>query len=76
MTTVVSTKGQIVLPAEFRREDRIQSGQRFSVERLDAGVYILKKVARTPNEGLVGWLRACPEADWFRNIPSESTDAL
>ena len=31
-TTTVSTKGQIVLPATLRRQDRIQAGQRFEVE--------------------------------------------
>jgi len=43
METVVSSKGQVVLPAELRREDHIESGQRFLVERLEAGVYVLKK---------------------------------
>jgi bifunctional DNA-binding transcriptional regulator/antitoxin component of YhaV-PrlF toxin-antitoxin module len=76
MLTVVSTKGQIVLPAEFRKEDRILPGQQFSMERLEAGVYVLKKIAPAPNEGFVRWLQSCPEPDWFQNIPSESTDSL
>ncbi len=76
MLTIVSTKGQIVLPAEFRREDRIRPGQQFSMERVEEGVYILKKIAPPPNEGFVQWLQSCPEPDWFQNIPSESTDSL
>ena len=76
MRTVVSTKGQIVLPAEFRREDGIRPGQQFSMERLEEGIYLLKKVAPVPNEGFVQWLQSCPESDWFRSIPSESTDSL
>ena len=37
MRTTVSSKGQIVLPAEIRRRDRIRPGQEFNVERLDCG---------------------------------------
>jgi AbrB family looped-hinge helix DNA binding protein len=76
METVVSSKGQVVLPAELRREDHIESGQRFLVERLEAGVYVLKKVAPSPNSGFVNWLRACPEDGWFQNLPLDSTDSL
>lgn len=76
MITVVSTKGQIVLPAELRREDHIHSGQSFSVERLEEGVYVLRKIASSPNEGFVEWLQACPETDWFQSVPSDSTDSL
>jgi bifunctional DNA-binding transcriptional regulator/antitoxin component of YhaV-PrlF toxin-antitoxin module len=31
MKTIVSSKGQIVLPAEFRRMDRVEPGQEFDV---------------------------------------------
>jgi AbrB family looped-hinge helix DNA binding protein len=37
MKTTVSSKGQIVLPAEIRRQDRIEAGQEFEIERLDRG---------------------------------------
>ena len=33
MKTVVSSKGQIVLPAELRERDQIVPGQRFEIER-------------------------------------------
>jgi AbrB family looped-hinge helix DNA binding protein len=36
MRTTVSTKGQIILPAEIRRADRIEPGQEFEVERIEA----------------------------------------
>jgi bifunctional DNA-binding transcriptional regulator/antitoxin component of YhaV-PrlF toxin-antitoxin module len=39
MKTTVSSKGQIVLPAEFRLMDRVEAGQEFDVERLDRGDY-------------------------------------
>lgn len=76
MKTVVSSKGQIVLPAELRERDRILPGQRFEVERLEAGRYLLTKRAGADNEGLVDWLLECPEKGWFVEIDSESTDTL
>jgi len=75
MKTVVSTKGQIVLPAQIRKEDRIEPGQEFEVERLGPGEYRL--VRRSPvNQGVVDWLLACPVKGWFVPIGSESTDDL
>ena len=76
MKTVVSSKGQIVLPAEFRKQDRIRSGQRFEIERLDAGRYLLQRSPGPPNDGVVDWLLACPEKGWFEPVRSESTDML
>lgn len=75
MRTTVSTKGQIVLPAEIRRRDGIRPGQAFEVERLADGEYRLVRVV-PPAEGLVDWLLACPEKGYFVPIESESTDAL
>ena len=76
MKTTVSSKGQIVLPAELRQQDRIKPGQEFEVERLDRGEYRLVRCATRVNEGLVDWLLACPEKDFFVPIDSESTDTL
>lgn len=76
MKTKVSTKGQIVLPAEIRRQDGIETGQEFEVERVDAGEYRLARCTPRPNEGLVDWLLACPEKGFFVPIDSESTDTL
>ena len=33
MKTTISTKGQIVLPAEFRQLDDIEPGEEFEIER-------------------------------------------
>jgi len=74
--TKISSKGQVVLPAELRRRDGIRSGEEFEVERLDAGEYRLIRVTPPPNEGLVDWLLACPEKGYFVPIESESTDTL
>jgi AbrB family looped-hinge helix DNA binding protein len=76
MKTTVSSKGQIVLPAEIRQQDNIEPGQEFDVERLDRGEYRLVRTAVPPNEGVVDWLLACPEKGFFVPIESESTDTL
>jgi AbrB family looped-hinge helix DNA binding protein len=76
MKTTVSSKGQIVLPAEFRRQDRIEAGQAFDVERLGRGEYRLKRRSLAPNEGALHWLLGCPEKGYFVPIESESTDTL
>jgi AbrB family looped-hinge helix DNA binding protein len=74
--TRVSSKGQIVLPAEVRRQDQVEAGQEFEVERLDRGDYRLVRRASRPNEGVVDWLLACPEKGFFVPVESESTDSL
>lgn len=76
MKTTVSSKGQIVLPAELRRQDRIEPGQEFEVERVDHGEYRLIRRKARPNEGVVGWLLSCPEKGFFVPIESETTDTL
>ena len=76
MRTTVSSKGQIVLPAEFRKIDRVEPGQEFDVERLDRGEYRLVRRAKPPNEGAIDWLLTCPYKDYFVPIDSESTDVL
>jgi AbrB family looped-hinge helix DNA binding protein len=76
MRTTVSSKGQIVLPAEFRQLDGIKPGQEFDVERLDRGDYRLVRRIAPPNEGAVDWLLACPHKAFFVAVDSESTDAL
>ena len=76
MKTLISSKGQIVLPAELRQLDDIQAGQQFRLERLNPGEYLLKREPIGDNAGVVDWLLACPADDWFQPMPSESTDTL
>ena len=76
MKTIVSSKGQIVLPAEFRHADRIEPGQEFDVERLDRGDYRLVRRATPPNQGAIDWLLSCPQKGFFVPVDSESTDTL
>ena len=77
MTTTVSSKGQIVLPAGIRQQDGVKPGQQFEVERIDCGEYRLKRVAPGRNEGLVEWLLKCPEKGWFKPLnQTERTDDM
>jgi len=76
MKTTVSSKGQIVLPAELREQDEIEAGQEFEIERLGRGKYRLARVSSRRAAGVVDWLLACPEKGFFRPIDSESTDTL
>ena len=72
----MSTKGQIVLPAELRQQDDIEPGQEFDVERIDRGEYRLVRRSPRPNEGVVDWLLACPDKGFFVPIQSDPTEAL
>lgn len=76
MKTRVSSKGQIVLPAELRRLDRIEAGQEFDIERMDAGEYRLVRREARANDGAVDWLLSCPAKGFFVPIESGSTDDL
>ncbi len=76
MKTVVSSKGQIVLPAELRQMDEVEKGQEFDVERLDRGDYRLVRRPIPQNQGAIDWLLACPRKDYFVPIDSDSTDTL
>lgn len=72
----MSTKGQIVIPAEMRQEDGIEPGQEFEIERVERGEYRLVRLGPPANEGVVDWLLSCPEKGYFTPIESESTDTL
>lgn len=77
MRTTVSTKGQIILPAEIRHRDAIEAGQEFEIERIDRGEYLLKRKERPRNEGLVELLLACPVKGWFQPMDrAETTDDI
>ena len=76
MKTTLSTKGQLVLPAELRDQDDLRPGEEFEVERLGRGEYRLVRCAPPPNEGVVDWLLACPRKGYFVPVEGESTDTL
>jgi bifunctional DNA-binding transcriptional regulator/antitoxin component of YhaV-PrlF toxin-antitoxin module len=70
MKTTVSFRGQIVLPAEIHRLDRVKPGQEFDVERLNRGNYRLVRRVTRRNQGVIDWLLACPQKGFFVNIGS------
>ena len=76
MKTRVSSKGQIVLPAELREQDGVEAGQVFDVQRMDRGDYRLIREQKPANQGVVEWLLSCPEKGYFEPVESESTDSL
>jgi AbrB family looped-hinge helix DNA binding protein len=76
MKTAISTKGQIVIPAEIRQQDGIAPGQEFEIERIDRGEYRLRRLSPPTNHGLLEWLLACPEKGFFVPIETEATDTL
>jgi AbrB family looped-hinge helix DNA binding protein len=72
----ISTKGQIVIPAELRAEDELSPGDTFEIKRVKAGEYLFRRLKKAPNKGLTDWLLSCPVKGYFQPIPSESTDEL
>jgi len=77
MKTVISSKGQIVLPAALRRQDGIKAGQEFDIQRVDQGEHLLKRAQRRRNEGVVELLLACPVNGGFEPANrAETTDDI
>jgi AbrB family looped-hinge helix DNA binding protein len=75
--TSISSKGQIVLPAELRKQDKIRAGQKFRVERLREGTYrITRERKATTRKGWVRLLMSCPVKGEFVELKSPSTDIL
>jgi AbrB family looped-hinge helix DNA binding protein len=73
MKTIVSSKGQIVLPAAIRQQDGIKPGEEFEVQRIDSGEYLLKRTKRPRNLGLIQLLLACPVKGWFESANRTAT---
>jgi bifunctional DNA-binding transcriptional regulator/antitoxin component of YhaV-PrlF toxin-antitoxin module len=72
--TRVSSRGQILLPAEVRKRDKVDAGQEFEIDRLGRGIYRLVRRDSRPNRGgLVDWLLACPDKGYF--VPIDSLEA-
>jgi AbrB family looped-hinge helix DNA binding protein len=65
MTTTVTRKGRITLPAKIRQRDGVLPGQTFDVHRIARGEYRLVRREVPANAGLVDWLLSCPEKDFF-----------
>jgi AbrB family looped-hinge helix DNA binding protein len=75
LKTTISSKGQVVLPAEIRKQDDLKAGQSFEVERLDRGDYRLRRIEAGPNEGLIEWLLSCPVKGFLTDTSRAETTA-
>lgn len=73
VTTMISTKGQVVLPAAFRERDGVEAGQRVEVRRLGPGRYLIDRLPAGSRGGLVARLKACPHKGWFKPLPRTET---
>lgn len=71
MTTVLSQKGQIVLPSAVREQMHLEPGQDFEVFIDDEDTITLRRINRPPNHGLVDHLLACP---YPLEIPTRAKD--
>jgi len=73
MMTTISTKGQIVVPAEIRGRDKIQAGEKFEFETIETGEYAVRRVRQRPNKGLIDLLLACPVKGFLEGIGNKET---
>jgi len=60
MTTVLSQKGQIVLPSAIREQLKLRAGDDFEVYVEDDDLITLRRISSPPNAGLIDHLLACP----------------
>jgi AbrB family looped-hinge helix DNA binding protein len=60
MTTVLSQKGQVVLPGPVRQQMHLQAGDDFEVFVEDDETITLRRITQPANKGLVDLLLACP----------------
>lgn len=71
MTTVLSQKGQIVLPGAVRQKMHLHAGDDFEVSVEDEDTITLRRITQPANRGLVDLLLACPAPF---EIPARDTD--
>jgi AbrB family looped-hinge helix DNA binding protein len=62
MTTVLSQKGQIVLPLAVREQLHLTPGIDFEVSVEGEDTIVLRRIGNPPNRGLVDHLLACPSS--------------
>jgi AbrB family looped-hinge helix DNA binding protein len=71
MTTVLSQKGQLVLPVPVRQQLHLTPGDDFEVAIEDEDTITLRRVSHPANRGLVDLLLGCPSP--FK-IPAREAD--
>ena len=60
MTTVLSKKGQLVLPIPVREELHLLAGDDFEIAIEDEDTITLRRISQPANRGLIDLLLACP----------------
>ena len=73
MTTILSQKGQIVLPLPVREQMALSPGDDFEIAIEDEDTITLRRVSHPANRGLVDLLLACPVP--FEVPPREKDDS-
>jgi AbrB family looped-hinge helix DNA binding protein len=76
MTTVLSKKGQIVLPAEVRKQLGLAAGDDFEILVEDDQTIVLRRITRAPNKGLVDLLLECPHPFDVPERERDESDAV
>jgi AbrB family looped-hinge helix DNA binding protein len=59
MTTTMSSKGQIVIPASIRQRHKFHAGDELLIEEREDEV-VLKKARRQRRKSLAQWMLDCP----------------
>lgn len=72
MTTVLSQKGQIVLPVPIRQKLDLAPGDDFEVSIEEENTITLRRISRPANRGLIALLLACPASF---EIPAREKDS-
>jgi AbrB family looped-hinge helix DNA binding protein len=72
VTTTLSSKGQIVIPASIRERHNFRVGDKLLIEEREDEI-ILKKARRKRKKSLVQWMLDCPARDFkierVRDLP-------
>jgi AbrB family looped-hinge helix DNA binding protein len=63
VTTTLSSKGQIVIPASIRERHNFRVGDELLIEEREDEI-ILKKARRKRKKPLVQWMLDCPARDF------------
>jgi AbrB family looped-hinge helix DNA binding protein len=71
MTTVLSQKGQIVLPIPVRQQLHLVAGDDFEVAVEDEDTITLRRISQPADRGLLDLLLSCPSSF---EIPAREAD--
>ncbi len=76
MTTVLSQKGQIVLPTKVRNELRLEPGDDFEVLVQDDDSILLRRINQRPNKVLVDLLASRPHPFELAERETDDTEPV